>query len=326
MFYNTVFLSSDISLEEAEILNLEVTPEIEELLKHQAMLMRDEEKERALAYEAGVDTHVPKWSRASLETDLVAQMLELQVRKEYGMEGFILPATELKDRAYDKYATAKAAFQVAKDYLEEYKKINNVKDFPYWDRFNELKDIRTRAWESFDMERTELSQYWAHWHVLNDECADLGRQNSSVWHTFFERFMVPVRNNHRSVVTYINKLGEEVVKQQLDHQEIGYFFEDFKEDNTWFTVDDNATFESVDIMDEYSEGHIAALIEEEQWQPGEWKSARPASYCKDVTRLYIRDEQEDLESLLSSIDDQVSMFTAPAKEEKEEETVVQLSV
>lgn len=160
-----LMMEEHLSKEEIAILNLEVTPQIHDILEKAmfAHALSDKttwEQERARSH-AFYDHDRVVNSLAEEELDSrLDKLSEIQSRMAVGMEKFIQPTKAAVDEIQERLDAA-----------------HNGQRLPADEFFGLISKIKDR--------RAALSRYWDHWNGLNDMCRSVTKGEKRVWALYF---------------------------------------------------------------------------------------------------------------------------------------------
>lgn len=189
-------LDNEFTLEEAEILNSEVTDEIYEcLLEAKKQMDRDNrEQDELQAKVCEIEEEIQAYlrgERVDPEEDL-DWMIELQSQiAEYFSE--IERITSMRDKANATYRYWLSRYRNGIRHLEQYKSNNNgyISGYRYWDLWNMVKDkwaeSKAHAEKTNEMARERLPWLWecVKEHPAFLESQEIGKKNKRLWALYF---------------------------------------------------------------------------------------------------------------------------------------------
>jgi len=195
---NTLNLSAEeFTLEEAEILNLEVTDEIYECLLEAKKNMdrdnREQDELQALVDETCKKIHMYATGQWTDQERVFDQFLHLHgVVDPYFQE--IEKWNSKKDKALAVYRYWLARYQKGMMHLNNYKTSNHgsIRGYQYWDLYNLVKDNWKKSKDTYQAIKQEadsrLSWLWESVKALPEygDMLIVGKANKSLWPKYFQ--------------------------------------------------------------------------------------------------------------------------------------------
>lgn len=176
---------SEYTLEEAELLNMEVTPEIEALLED----LRDEKHGvPEVLYD---DAPIPLSDGPDMEAEL-NNMITLQERMARGM-GMIKQVSNQVDFwfAQNKWFVKVWYAWKCRDNLAKVTQITSHWKYPMQEK-DALRFLQDKRNEKYFNTFAYRAKLWNHWWVLKGECDAIAAEYPQLWHDYFKLINEPI--------------------------------------------------------------------------------------------------------------------------------------
>lgn len=244
------FDGNEYTLEEVELLNSFVTPEILEVLNEMKAEKDKVDKDglEKVLFEndpvVGTSSGVDYERILSSVVDIQEEMAKV-MKKINGCDG--------NDKLYAVYVQKKNRFDKAKKCLQDWSDSHSgdVRSFPWWKQWKEVQKDRDEAYRAISSSKQSVSQLWETWKALKDKCSLVIGEHTYVWHLYFKLQDSPVEGRFVSGET-----------DSVDNQYVGKSTK-IDESEVTNSVNPDWKLTDRDILEEELSSHVEELLREE---------------------------------------------------------------